>query len=392
MSAILQKLEDTNHNETSIWADWLDASIIKMLSEHPLMVALEKGEASPSLVKSLLAQHSHYSKHFTRYLCALISQMKDPLDVVALIDNMVEEMGVDGEDRVTHAELFQRSLRCVGVSPGDTPPLQATLDMVNTMLKRCQDPDSIVGLSALCLGAEAIVPTIYKPILSALEHLNYGPDATEFFRLHIEDDEDHALVMLGIMNRLIDGSPFKVEKAKQVGLELIQKRLAMFDAVWRNHLHEESETLTPQQSYSSNDFWQVPGQLTAHIPEKLTHKQVINSSSTNDENFSNKRNHPVHTVNLPSKTISMTIGRLTPGGSTRLHRHNYETIIYVMSGSGHSKIGSEIVPWEAGDAFYVPVWAEHQHINSASEECVYIACENAPLLQNLGGIALREEL
>jgi gentisate 1,2-dioxygenase len=87
----------------------------------------------------------------------------------------------------------------------------------------------------------------------------------------------------------------------------------------------------------------------------------------------------------------MTIGGLEPGQSTRMHRHNYETIIYVLSGQGASVIGEQRVEWRAGDAFYVPVWAWHQHSNSsAAERAEYVACENAPLLQNLG-VAVREE-
>ena len=89
--------------------------------------------------------------------------------------------------------------------------------------------------------------------------------------------------------------------------------------------------------------------------------------------------------------IDRTIGGLAVGEATRKHRHNYETIIYVIAGSGVSLIEDRKVRWRAGDAFYVPTWAWHQHRNaSATEQALYVACENAPMLQNLG-IALREE-
>jgi gentisate 1,2-dioxygenase len=96
-------------------------------------------------------------------------------------------------------------------------------------------------------------------------------------------------------------------------------------------------------------------------------------------------------VDLPSQVLSMTIGGLAPGEATRRHRHNYETIIYVIAGRGVSAIEGREVPWRAGDAFYVPTWTWHQHRNSSSSEsALYVACENAPMLQSLG-IALREE-
>jgi gentisate 1,2-dioxygenase len=48
------------------------------------------------------------------------------------------------------------------------------------------------------------------------------------------------------------------------------------------------------------------------------------------------------------------------------------------------------VAWRAGDAVYIPTWAWHQHTCTSERPCRYVACENAPMLQNLG-VALREE-
>ena len=96
-------------------------------------------------------------------------------------------------------------------------------------------------------------------------------------------------------------------------------------------------------------------------------------------------------VDLPSRFLSMTMGGLEAEQSTRLHRHNYETIIYVLRGQGKSVIEDREVAWKAGDAIYVPMWAWHRHVNtSASEDALYVACENAPQLLNMG-LALREE-
>jgi quercetin dioxygenase-like cupin family protein len=143
--------------------------------------------------------------------------------------------------------------------------------------------------------------------------------------------------------------------------------------------------------FASADFGKVPPFLTADQPERLLHADVLGGASAEDGKFSQQRGHLVHMVDLPSRALSMTIGGLAPGKSTRKHRHNYETIIYVVAGAGVSVIEGREVPWRAGDAFYVPIWAWHQHSNtSATESALYVACENAPMLQNLG-IALREE-
>jgi gentisate 1,2-dioxygenase len=145
------------------------------------------------------------------------------------------------------------------------------------------------------------------------------------------------------------------------------------------------------QRYSSADFAGVPSRLAAELRAQLIHKSVLSGTSAVESQFTAQRHHLVRIVALPSKVISMTIGGLEPGQSSRLHRHNYETLIYILEGTGRSRIGEQEVAWVKGDAIYVPVWAWHQHTNlSTTERALYLACENAPHLQNLG-IALREE-
>jgi quercetin dioxygenase-like cupin family protein len=144
-------------------------------------------------------------------------------------------------------------------------------------------------------------------------------------------------------------------------------------------------------AFASADFGKVPPSMTADRPERLLHADVVGGIAPDDGTFSQQRRHLVRMVDLPSRALSMTIGGLAVGEATRKHRHNYETIIYVIAGSGVSLIEDREVRWRAGDAFYVPTWAWHQHRNeSATESALYVACENAPMLQNLG-IALREE-
>lgn len=144
--------------------------------------------------------------------------------------------------------------------------------------------------------------------------------------------------------------------------------------------------------FGSKDFWKVPDALTARVPARLIHRAVAGAASAGAEQFSAERKHPVHIVDLPSFSLNMTLGGLLPSQSTNLHRHNYETIIYIVEGRGVTTIEGIEVEWQAGDAVYIPVWAWHQHRNlSDAQSCQYVACENAAMLQNMGGIALREE-
>ncbi len=147
-------------------------------------------------------------------------------------------------------------------------------------------------------------------------------------------------------------------------------------------------TASPEK-FQSADFDKTPPTPRVRIPDRLHHPKVEAAGKHGD--YSAERKHPVFFVDLPTHSISMTIGWLDAGQSSNMHRHTYETVLYVLEGSGFTEVEGRKVEWQAGDAVYIPVWAWHCHTNTGSGLSRYLACENAPLLQNLGGIALREE-
>jgi gentisate 1,2-dioxygenase len=145
------------------------------------------------------------------------------------------------------------------------------------------------------------------------------------------------------------------------------------------------------QKFHSGDFDKTPLTIPVNIPERLVHKDVANTGVKGA--FSSERKHPVSFVDLPSHAISVTLGGLVPGGLSNRHRHTYETILYVLEGHGYSMVEDQRVDWQVGDAVYIPVWAWHHHVNLDTDKpAKYIACENAPMLQNMGMLALREEM
>lgn len=149
---------------------------------------------------------------------------------------------------------------------------------------------------------------------------------------------------------------------------------------------------TPENyKFSSRDFGETRPEITPATPDRpLIHKNVTGTSNQANDDFTSDRKHPVHIVDLPSSSVSMSIGGIDPGESTGMHRHSYETIIYVLKGKGYSVVDGERYDWEAGDAILVPRWNWHQHFNTGDEYVKYVGAENAPMLQNLG-LALREE-
>ena len=64
--------------------------------------------------------------------------------------------------------------------------------------------------------------------------------------------------------------------------------------------------------FSSASFGETKAELQVNLPDVLAHKAVEKSDSDSSAKFSAERKHPVHIVNVPSNTISMTIGGLLP--------------------------------------------------------------------------------
>ncbi|PWB94114.1 cupin domain-containing protein [Methylosinus sporium] len=148
--------------------------------------------------------------------------------------------------------------------------------------------------------------------------------------------------------------------------------------------------MTAQRVFHSADFDKTPPTFEVILPERLAHRGVEKDDAR--AAYSVERKHPVHFIDLPSHAISLTVGGLTPGGRSNRHRHTYETILYVLEGRGYSMIEDRRIEWEAGDAVYIPVWAWHHHVNADPDKPArYLACENAPMLQNAGRLAIREE-
>ena len=216
----------------SIWIGLLPSDGTKLLSHHPLLGAFSCGEADLGTVQELLVQHHLYSRYFTRFLCALISNLPEVEDVKILSQNLVEELGVDQKCGMSHAELFLQSMRAVGVAPNSRRALPGTEELTAAMFQYCRSPNPLDGLAAMCLGAEAIVPLIYHPIIVALTNLGIPADGRHFFELHVAEDEGHALAMLQIMTRLIGNNAVAEQRAKNVGRNMIARRLRFLDDVW----------------------------------------------------------------------------------------------------------------------------------------------------------------
>lgn len=231
--SIVEPLSSPDPSCSVLWESLVPPGLLRTLHDHPFLRRSRGGQAGLPLLRSLLIQHAYYTEHFTRYLCALMSRLPQGDDVRALAANLIEETGLDRPSAVTHAALFRQSLAAIGAAPHSAPPLPETRELIEAMYGYCRAHDPLEGLAAMCLGAEAIVPTLYGAILDGLRHAGIDEADLYFFVLHVGEDEAHALVMRGIIDRLLLERPHRLAKVQAVAEDMVRLRMALLDAVLR---------------------------------------------------------------------------------------------------------------------------------------------------------------
>jgi hypothetical protein len=92
------------------------------------------------------------------------------------------------------------------------------------------------------------------------------------------------------------------------------------------------------REFTSAGFAKVSSAPRPDVPERFLHRDVRSQADARTGAASENRKRMVRLVDLPSSSLSVIIGRLTPGEETRTHRYNYETIIHVLEGAGRSRI------------------------------------------------------
>lgn len=188
------------------WNAYIDPTWIESLDATPFLTACRQGTVSITDLKQFLVQQYFYSRHFTRYLCALLSNIIDEEDRRELTENLVDETGLGVVKGVPHSKLYRQMLNRFDIDPASFSANRETMSLVVTMLESCRNPNAAVGLGALCLGAEAIVPHVYSQIVTGFESQGVPKSQLDFFLIHIECDDAHAQTMKEIIDREAGGN------------------------------------------------------------------------------------------------------------------------------------------------------------------------------------------
>lgn len=175
--------------------------------QHPYLRRLAAGDL-PSVRLALMDyahQYSFYSSHFPQYLESVINTLESADHRSVLYENLEEEQGNPKSDDprdAPHTEIFAQFKEAVGIDTAyreANPPSMTALLWRDLALQKCRSEQTGVGIGAIGIGTEMVVPAIYEKILEAIRsHTDLREEEYYFFTLHAECDHEHAADLIEI--------------------------------------------------------------------------------------------------------------------------------------------------------------------------------------------------
>ena len=84
-------------------------------------------------------------------------------------------------------------------------------------------------------------------------------------------------------------------------------------------------------------------------------------------------------------TLGCYIQLLPPDFETRERQRTASAVYYVVEGHGETIVDGQTLSWGPRDAFVVPTWAKHRHVNgSGAEDAILFSVTDAPVIKALG--------
>ncbi len=92
----------------------------------------------------------------------------------------------------------------------------------------------------------------------------------------------------------------------------------------------------------------------------------------------------------PTINLDATLHEIPPHVTTTIHRHSWDAIQFIESGSGWTEIDGERIEWKPWDTLHLPSWAWHRHGNDRDDPAVFHTWSVQPMLEQFG-VALLED-
>jgi pyrroloquinoline quinone (PQQ) biosynthesis protein C/quercetin dioxygenase-like cupin family protein len=350
-------------------------SLERFQAEHPiwdcrLIRACRAGLLTKEDFKHVFGQYYRYSKNFTRYLTALMTNCESDYYRSRLSENLWEEGGgADPDER--HAELFRRFLRqALGVDPDAIQYQSFANDFFHQYLEFCRNSSALAGSAFLSLGTEGLISRLYGYFCEGLLKAGIEEKELVFFRLHMECDDEHAVTLAELM-RSFSGEPGWFEQCKAAidhALNIRRQFLEdVLDFVLESRVRGLFERVRSERSLISKD---------ATAKDFVKSKAATGAASSGL--YSNRVEHlniefSVNRVDFGSEVFDVRVVNIAPHRNTEHHRHAHESLLTVVKGKGRVLVGDFAIEVGPGDTVFVPRWSMHQTQNATDEPMELLA-------------------
>lgn len=320
--------------------------------------------------RHVFSQCYKYSKNFTRYLTALMTNCESDYFRSRLSENLWEEGGGAEPDQ-RHAELFRRFLRrALQVDPDTIEYQSFANDFFHQYLDFCRNSSALAGSAFLSLGTEGAVARLYGFFCEGLLKAGIAEEELLFFRLHMECDDEHAITLAELM-RSFASEPGWFEQCK-----------AAID-----------RALTIRQQFLDDALGYVLERRLRGLLDRVRGEHSLIAKGTNSTNYVNTRtatgapssglysnrvenlniDFSVKRVDFNAEVFDVRLVSIAPHRNTEHHRHAHESLLTVVKGKGRVLVGDFTVDAGPGDTVFVPRWAMHQTQNTTDETMELLA-------------------
>lgn len=86
----------------------------------------------------------------------------------------------------------------------------------------------------------------------------------------------------------------------------------------------------------------------------------------------------------PTRLVDCAVHRLDAGAVTSAHRHSWDAVLFVVSGTGWSEIDGRRVEWRPWDALHISQWAAHRHGTDDPRGAQLLSVSSEPVFETLG--------
>lgn len=344
-------------------------------AEHPiwdcrLIRACRAGLLTKEDFKHIFSQYYRYSKNFTRYLTALMTNCESDYYRSRLGENLWEEGGGAEPDK-RHAELFRRFLREALRVDLDAIQYQSFAnDFFHQYLNFCRNSPALAGSAFLSLGTEGAIARLYGYFCEGLLKAGVPEEQLIFFRLHMECDDEHSITLMELTNSFAE-EPGWFEQCKAAIDQALNIRRQFLDDVMDFVLQTRLQGLLgrvrDEHSLMAKDS----------TGKEFVHSMTGDGAALSGL-YSNRLEHlniefSVQRVDFGAEVFDVRHVNIAPHRHTEHHRHAHESLLTVIKGKGRVLVGDFSINVKEGDTVFVPRWTMHQTQNAGDEAMELLA-------------------